>query len=76
MFVFAHNFSGKLFQSLLLLTINEFSAASKPTRGVRNLNYYQKIKPQVLHHHPKEIIDMIAYFITSLKVVEKIMKFA
>jgi hypothetical protein len=38
MFVFAHNFSGKLFHSLLLLTINEFYAASKPTRGVRNLN--------------------------------------
>jgi hypothetical protein len=34
-FEFEHNFSGKLFQSLQLLTTNEFSAASTPTRGVR-----------------------------------------
>jgi hypothetical protein len=32
-FEFEHNFSGKLFQSLLLLTTNEFSAESTPTRG-------------------------------------------
>jgi hypothetical protein len=28
---FKHNFSGKLFQSLLLVTTNDFSAASMPT---------------------------------------------
>jgi hypothetical protein len=37
-FEFEHNFSGKSFQSLLLLATNEFSAASTPTRGVRSLN--------------------------------------
>ena len=37
-FEFEHSFSGKSFQSLLLLTTNEFSAASTPTRGVRSLN--------------------------------------
>jgi hypothetical protein len=31
---FQHNFSGKLFQSLLFLTTNEFSAVSTPARGV------------------------------------------
>jgi hypothetical protein len=34
-FEFKHNFSGKSFQSLLLLTANGFSAASTPTRVYR-----------------------------------------
>jgi hypothetical protein len=34
MLEFKHTFSGKSFQSLLLFTINEFSAASIPTRKV------------------------------------------
>jgi hypothetical protein len=33
-----HNLSGKLFQSLLLFTINEFSGASTPTRGILTFN--------------------------------------
>jgi hypothetical protein len=38
MFVLKQKISGKLFQILLLLIIYEFSAAPKPTRGVRNLS--------------------------------------
>jgi hypothetical protein len=33
-----HNLSGKLFQSLLLFTINEFSGASTPTREILTFN--------------------------------------